>query len=235
MITFFHYLFPFPGFLDWLWTQVRIVNVLFSLRLEGDRSKPELDYNVKQLLANSLTNQHQDGLKCEEHVVLTPDRFKLVLHRIPGNDGPAVMFMHGLMMNSECWLANENLSYPIYLHKLGYDIWMANNRGNKYSWMHENHKRNHPKYWDFSIDELAQYDVPTCIEYIQNFRTARGRKEEKVVYIGFSNGSAQMLAALASQSHLNERISVMIALSPACKIARSHLCLIGNNYLYAFI
>eukprot|EP01066_Platyproteum_vivax_P009601 Platyproteum_vivax@DN4240_c0_g1_i1.p1 len=209
-ITVFHAYFPFPQFLDLVYSRFGYINKLFSFRLQGEATDEGLDMNVRQLLASCSKK-----LKCEDHFVMTPDQYELVMQRIVGNGtGPPVLFMHGLMMNSEIWVANEELSLPIHLHNEGYDVWMANNRGNKYSWKHSTLDRSQDKYWDFSIDEFANYDVPTCINYVIKHR----KDPVKVAYIGFSNGSGQMFAALSSQPPLNDLVSIFIAIAPACKI-----------------
>eukprot|EP00916_Digyalum_oweni_P005035 GHVL01008970.1.p1 GENE.GHVL01008970.1~~GHVL01008970.1.p1 ORF type:complete len:321 (+),score=35.99 GHVL01008970.1:394-1356(+) len=124
--------------------------------------------------------------------------------------------MHGLMMSSEIWVANSHLSLPLFLHQKGYDVWMANNRANKYSWMHTSLSRDDLRYWNFSIDELARFDVPTCIDYILDLCL----NSETLAYVGFSNGTAQMFAALSSQPRLNKKVSIFIALAPACKLSQ---------------
>uniref|UniRef100_A0A0G4HYI8 Partial AB-hydrolase lipase domain-containing protein n=1 Tax=Chromera velia CCMP2878 TaxID=1169474 RepID=A0A0G4HYI8_9ALVE len=154
------------------------------------------------------------GYECEDHFAETSDGFFLVLHRIKGNEGrPPLIFMHGLMMCDEVWVFEKRFSLPIFLHEKGYDVWLCNNRGNKYSWMHQRLNRAEEKYWDYSIDELARYDVPTCVDYVIN-----STQMPQVGYVGFSNGTAQMFAALSSTHKLNDHISVFIAIAPACKL-----------------
>eukprot|EP01071_Lankesteria_metandrocarpae_P008341 Lankesteria_metandrocarpae@DN4941_c0_g1_i4.p1 len=124
-----------------------------------------------------------------------------------------VLMMHGIMMSSEVFVCNAHLSLPVFLFKLGYDVWLANNRGNKYSWMHRTLRRHDPKYWDFSIDELAAYDVPAFVNRVLYLCNTR-----RLLYIGFSNGTAQMFAALAQDPVLNDKIALFIAMAPACKL-----------------
>ena len=95
----------------------------------------------------------------------------LGMHRIPGKRKNAdekckpIVLWHGLSTDSEFWLAHatrEN-NLPVLLHDLHYDVWLANNRGNKYSMKHISMK-NGSDFWDFSLDEFALYDVPAVIE-----------------------------------------------------------------------
>lgn len=53
------------------------------------------------------------------------------------------------------------------LAKRGYDVWLGNQRGNYFSNKHETlNPEKDVKYWDFSMDEIAKYDLPATIEYI---------------------------------------------------------------------
>ncbi|KAK7473030.1 hypothetical protein VKT23_001134 [Stygiomarasmius scandens] len=160
----------------------------------------------------------------EEHVVLTKDGYLLGLHRIsakksetnlrPGTSTgrPVVYLHHGLLMNSEVWvcLTDEERALPFVLVEWGFDVWLGNNRGNKYSKKSIHHGPNETKFWDFSIDDFAWHDIPDSIQYILEIT-----KAPKLSYIGFSQGTAQAFAALSIHPQLNEKINVFIALAPA--------------------
>lgn len=49
-----------------------------------------------------------------------------------------------------------------------------------------------PRYWNFSLDEQMQYDIPAVIDYILD-----QTKKEKVAIVGHSTGSALTLMALS--------------------------------------
>ncbi|KAH9485150.1 putative lipase C16A3.12c [Psilocybe cubensis] len=160
----------------------------------------------------------------EEHVVLTKDGYLLGLHRLPSKMGqkktnpgsstgkPVVYLHHGLLMNSEVWvcLTDAERALPFVLAELGYDVWLGNNRGNKYSKKSLHHGPNTAKFWDFSIDDFAWHDIPDSINHILEVT-----KAEKLSYIGFSQGTAQAFAALSIHPGLNEKVNVFIALAPA--------------------
>jgi len=155
------------------------------------------------------------GYEIDDHIVQTKDDYLLCLHRIkPKNPGNAsiVYLHHGLLMCSDIWCVNieKNKNLPFLLHELGYDVWLGNNRGNKYSTKHIRLKPNNPKFWDFSIDEFALYDIPDSINYILNYTN-----QKNLTYIGFSQGSAQAFAALSINPLLNKQIKLFIALAPA--------------------
>lgn len=164
------------------------------------------------------------GYTFEEHVVLTKDGYLLGLHRVSLRKGemrtpstcqmskPVVYLHHGLLMNSEVWicLTAAQRCIPFVLVELGYDVWLGNNRGNKYSKKSIYHDPNSRKFWDFSIDNFAWNDIPDSIEYILDVT-----KEPSLSYVGFSQGTAQAFAALSIHPTLNKRINVFIALAPA--------------------
>ncbi|CAG8734308.1 13364_t:CDS:2, partial [Acaulospora morrowiae] len=77
------------------------------------------------------------------------------------------------------------------------------------------------KFWDFSMDELALYDLPDTIDYILDITGA-----PSLTYIGFSQGSAQCFAALSINPKMNKKINLFIALAPATSPGglRSAIC-----------
>lgn len=167
------------------------------------------------------------GYYAEEHVVQTKDGYLLALHRLAWRRGEeeekvnhglnsirkSVVYMHhGLLMNSEVWvcLTDEERCLPFKLVEKGYDVWLGNNRGNKYSKKSVNHSPTDIKFWDFSMDEFAFHDIPDSIKYILETTSA-----PSLSYIGFSQGTAQAFAALAVHPKLNDQVNVFIALAPA--------------------
>lgn len=166
------------------------------------------------------------GYDAEEHIVQTKDGYLLGLHRLPrrkneedanvnGDGGPrkrVVYLHHGLLMNSEVWvcLTEEERCLPFRLVELGYDVWLGNNRGNKYSKKSTTCSPSSTSFWDFSMDQFAFHDIPDSIEYILSFTS-----QKSLSYIGFSQGTAQAFATLSIHPALNKKVDVFIALAPA--------------------
>ncbi|KAK9235480.1 Alpha/Beta hydrolase protein [Lipomyces kononenkoae] len=163
------------------------------------------------------------GYRVEEHIVKTTDGYLLGVHRIYQSKQevadnvvprgkPVVYLHHGLLMNSEVWvcLTDPRRCLPFLLVERGYDVWLGNNRGNKYSKKHVHLQASDNEFWNFSMDEFALYDIPDTIDYIL---AATGQKA--LAYIGFSQGSAQAFAALSLHPGLNDKVKVFLALAPA--------------------
>ncbi|CAG8684174.1 7791_t:CDS:10 [Cetraspora pellucida] len=125
---------------------------------------------------------------------------------------PVVLLYHGLMMCSEIWMCNldEERRLACLLTDAGYDVWLGNARGNKYSMKHSKYKPSSRKFWDYSMDEFALYDLPDTIDYILETTGA-----PSLTYIGFSQGAAQAFAALSINPKLNYKVNLFVALAPA--------------------
>lgn len=209
----------------WFYERSRILFHHFSAR-----ARPK-SRSAEEEVSNAIREAKDFGELCalwgysyEEHVVMTKDGYLLGLHRIPATKGqtksrpgtstgkPVVYLHHGLLMNSEVWvcLTDEERCIPFVLVEQGFDVWLGNNRGNKYSKKSVHYSPNSPKFWDYSLDDFAWHDIPDTIEYILNIT-----KSASLGYVGFSQGTAQAFAALSIHPQLNERVNVFIALAPA--------------------
>ncbi|KAL5483153.1 hypothetical protein ACEPAI_8382 [Sanghuangporus weigelae] len=161
------------------------------------------------------------GYEWEEHIVHTKDGFLLALHRIPRARGevygdnakkPVVYLHHGLLMCSDVFLCTTRASraLPLVLAEAGYDVWLGNNRGNKYSRKHMSLSPHSLSFWNFGMDEYALYDIPDSIGYI-----LETTGESSLSYVGFSQGTAQAFAALSINPALNKKVNAFVALAPA--------------------
>ncbi|CAO3599149.1 unnamed protein product [Absidia cylindrospora] len=133
-------------------------------------------------------------------------------HKNNSNSKPVVLLYHGFLMSSEIWACNtdEYRNLPLLLTSLGYDVWLGNARGNKYSQEHLKLSANDVPFWNFSLNELAMYDLPDTVDYILE---TTGRKD--LTYIGFSQGTALGFSSLSVNHELNKKINLFIALAPA--------------------
>lgn len=147
------------------------------------------------------------------------------MFRIPGRKGARrypVFMMHSLFSSCADWVVigrKHGLAY--LLADRGYDVWMGNARGNRYSTKHQRLSTISPKFWDFSFHEIGYYDVPALIDYVLEQTETR-----RLQYIGFSQGAMTSFVALSSRPEYNEKILQLHALSPAVYMYRSGSALI---------
>ena len=73
-------------------------------------------------------------------------------------------FQHGLFSSSDTWIHGQSVSPAIRAAKAGYDVWLGNNRGTKYSRNHTTldptASKDQDDYFDYSFYELGKYDAP---------------------------------------------------------------------------
>lgn len=161
------------------------------------------------------------------HYAKTSDGYFLRLFRISGGKGQkesfkkdsnrkVVLLQHGLVDSSDSWVANyEEKALPFILANMGYDVWLGNNRGNKYSRDHETLNPNKDaKFWEFSLHEMGTLDLPAMIEYILKIT---GRN--KISYIGHSQGTAQLFAAASlNPDYFSQRLNCFLAFGPVTNL-----------------
>jgi len=121
------------------------------------------------------------------HPITTYQGYIVELHRIPGNSSNPTLFpvilQTGLIGTSSDFVMASSVVSPdptvigqnlgIELAKQGYDVWLGNNRGNKYGMRHTNLSVESEEFWRFSFDQIAQFDTPTIVDFVVNF-TGKG-------------------------------------------------------------
>ncbi|ORZ02727.1 Alpha/Beta hydrolase protein [Syncephalastrum racemosum] len=129
-----------------------------------------------------------------------------------GHKKPVVLLYHGFLMSSEVWVCNvdEYRNLPFLLAAKGYDVWLGNARGNKYSQTHLSRNPRHQAFWEFSLNEFAMIDLPDVVDHI-----LRETGAPTLTYIGFSQGTATAFAGLSVNTDLCRKINLFIALAPA--------------------
>jgi len=155
----------------------------------------------------------------EEHKVVTEDGYILRVFRIQKkgtqikNGLPVLILQHGNEDSSDTFVMNdEDKSLAFEMANQGYDIWLPNNRGNKYSTQHKTMSKYQKAFWDFSFQEMGEKDIPSCVKYILEVTG-----QEKVTMAGHSQGNTQMISGLSSpvsSDYLNSKLTKFIALAP---------------------
>jgi pimeloyl-ACP methyl ester carboxylesterase len=172
------------------------------------------------------------GFPLEEHFVETADGYLLGVYRIPRGrrsirglsralapaSRPPVLLWHGLLDSSASWVLNAPAqSLGFLLADAGFDVWLANTRGNAFS---RNHTRLDPArsaaFWDFSMDECAEFDLPAVAEHVA---AATGRAA--VPLVCHSQGCTLALMALATRPAMRRRLAALVALAPAAFLAHT--------------
>ena len=121
----------------------------------------------------------ENGYASEQYTIVTEDGYVSQLFRLPGKIGeagagtggqmkkPAVLMMHGIECDMNFFTVNDAAVAPPYvLVEQGYDVWLGNNRGNRYARGHTTLAPDSDEYWDFNQEQYGRYDVPAFIDHI---------------------------------------------------------------------
>eukprot|EP00347_Sterkiella_histriomuscorum_P018552 403345077 len=206
-----------------------IVNSDESTKPSDVSADPDLYLSFEQIVK-------ENGFQYEEHTVTTKDGYILKIFRIPGrtteattNGKKVALLQHGILDSADCWISHRaNVAPAFQVVRAGYDVWLGNSRGNKYSHSHRNPSISNKDYWSFSFADMGTGDLPAVITYI---KAVTG--QDKLAFIGHSQGTTQMYYALAkNEDFYANSISVFVALGPVMKLTNSKsnlLQLIAHN------
>ncbi|XP_042712777.1 lysosomal acid lipase/cholesteryl ester hydrolase isoform X3 [Chrysemys picta bellii] len=212
-----------------------LIHGTVSQGLVGDNTpfNPETFMNISEIITYW-------GYPSEEYDVVTVDGYILSVNRIPhgkvhaDNTGPkpVVFLQHGLLTDGSTWLTNvAKNSLGFILADAGYDVWIGNSRGNTWSRRHETLSVHQAKFWAFSFDEMAKYDLPAVIDFI-----VQKTGQQQLYYVGHSQGTTIAFIAFSTMPQLAQRIKMYFALAPVAtvKYAKSpltKLALLSNSMI----
>ncbi|KAI3803734.1 hypothetical protein L1987_31895 [Smallanthus sonchifolius] len=121
---------------------------------------------------------------------------------------PPVLLLHGLFMGGDAWfLDSPNQSLGFILADRGFDVWVGNVRGTKWSHGHASLSDGDKEFWDWSWQELALYDLEAMLTYINSITNS------KVFVVGHSQGTIISLAAFTQPDIVN-MVEAAALLSP---------------------
>lgn len=176
-----------------------------------------------------------DGYTAEQHFVTTEDGYILSLFHIPVNENcttsnGTIMFMHGLYLSGDdCIIPGPDKAHCYIYSNNCYDVWVPNNRGNFYS---RNHTTYDPdtdaEFWDFSIDEMAIYDLPAVIDYV-----LLKANVTQISYVAHSQGVTTLLILCSKKPEYNAKIKVGFGLSPTAWLYNAKFIVIKFQSLIA--
>jgi lysosomal acid lipase/cholesteryl ester hydrolase len=206
-----------------LWSWVLITICVWTVCqcaeiVEDSRPKTVVESNdlVQSSLCASIIRGN--GYPCEEITVQTRDGFLLGLQHIPhGSSGMkpfknkrAVYLQHGVIQAGDDWVLNSPTeSLAFILADQGFDVWIGNVRGTTWSHGHITLTPESAKFWDWSFDEHAKFDLTALVGYVYN---ATGNQ---IYYVGHSQGSMIALGAFTmAETGMTNMVKAAVLLSP---------------------
>ncbi|XP_016467317.2 triacylglycerol lipase 2 [Nicotiana tabacum] len=175
------------------------------------------------------------GYKCQEFEVRTDDGYILSVQRIPegrvgggGQNRQPVLLQHGVLVDGATWLLNPpEQSLAMILADNGFDVWISNIRGTRYSRRHVTLDPNDSEFWNWTWDDLVAHDLPAVIDFI--FK----QTGQKTHYVGHSMGTLIALASF-SEGRQVDKVKSAVLLSPIAYLSHMTTAL-GDVAARAFV
>ncbi|XP_026468931.1 lipase 3-like [Ctenocephalides felis] len=189
-----------------------LVSAVYDLDMEQSAGS-HMGGLIQQKTTTDLIQQYDYPHKT--HHVTTEDGYILEMHRIPNQNKAqyqgVVFLMHGLLSSSADWVViGPQKALGFLLHDIGFDVWMGNARGNKYSRGHSKlNSATDSEYWNFSWHVIGSKDLPAMLDYILDTTG-----EQKLTYVGHSQGTTSFWVMASEKPEYNTKIKSMQALAP---------------------
>lgn len=161
------------------------------------------------------------GMDMDNQTIETEDGYFLRVNKVidpkarphtDGRGGFPVLILHGLFQSAGSFITSEDRSLAFWLAREGgYQVYLGNTRA-VFGMGHRNFSTSDPRFWDWTIRELAMYDLPALVDHV-----CRETGYEKVAFIGHSqgNGLAFISLSLGMCPSLGKKMSLFVALAPA--------------------
>lgn len=91
-------------------------------------------------------------------------------------------------------------------------MWFGNVRGNMYSRNHTTLSPDDRRFWWWTFDEMAAFDLPAMVQQVLSTSGA-----QQLIYVGHSLGTTIGFAGLSTNEWLSEHIRLFVALAPTAK------------------
>ena len=162
-------------------------NINYSIYSISDSLKPLHNFNYNKILnlPDDTFRTFEEicidkGYRVERHAVLTEDGYINTMFRVYKDHSysilgeskvpkPVVFMQHGFADSSDTFIINTKENSPAFIFAdEGYDIWLGNTRGNKYSRKHTTYNPDKDEaYWNHSFPDLYNFDIKAFLEYIK--------------------------------------------------------------------
>ncbi|XP_073958280.1 lipase 3-like [Choristoneura fumiferana] len=132
--------------------------------------------------------------------VVTCDGYILDIFRMKSHDKSVkpvkkhpVLLLHGMWQSSDRFVEQGRArGIAFKLQDLGYDVWLGNSRGNKYSRLHlylePDLYGEKYRFFNYSFEEIGLYDLPATVDYI-----LEETESEQLHFIGHSQGATAFI------------------------------------------
>nr|XP_027101938.1 triacylglycerol lipase 2 isoform X1 [Coffea arabica] len=106
------------------------------------------------------------------------------------------------------WLLNSpQQSLAMILADRGFDVWIANIRGTRYSRRHVTLDPSKPEFWNWTWDDLVMHDLPALLDFVFQ------QTGQKIHYVGHSMGTLMALATFSERKQI-DKVKSAALLSP---------------------
>uniref|UniRef100_A0A182NPN3 Lipase n=1 Tax=Anopheles dirus TaxID=7168 RepID=A0A182NPN3_9DIPT len=174
----------------------------------------------------------------EKHVLTTSDGYILKLHRIPdphqfeSNEqgttkdpdapddellrfGPSKLFRGTVLLvpgvfstAADFVVTGPENGLAFVLADAGYDVWLANVRGSRFSRKNVHKSVADSEFWDFSFHEIGTIDLAAIIDYVM-----RETNAPKIFFVGHNQGMTDLFVLLSSKPRYNRKIYHAVGLA----------------------
>eukprot|EP00930_Biecheleria_cincta_P085183 TRINITY_DN74593_c0_g1_i1.p1 TRINITY_DN74593_c0_g1~~TRINITY_DN74593_c0_g1_i1.p1 ORF type:complete len:602 (-),score=109.28 TRINITY_DN74593_c0_g1_i1:279-2084(-) len=180
------------------------VVVLLFAALFGSRP------GMEQETAEFMSMVRQSRYPVEMHIATADDGVELTMFRIPRPGGHPVLLQHGLLDSAWMWVVSKEFAPAAFqLYDAGYDVWLGNNRGNRFSL---GTAAQSSGFWNFSFDDMGRLDVPAEIRTVLEKTGKTG-----LSFVGHAQGASQFLVAAQDSlcgNSVQDNVDFFVALSP---------------------